>query len=48
MNLVKTAEICKMGKINSAIYRIERTRDNFLKAFSSISYKENLIWRTHG
>ena len=48
MNLVKTAEICKMGKINSAIYRIERTRANFLKAFSSISYKENLIWRTHG
>jgi len=48
MNLVKTAEICKMGKINSAIYRIERTRANFLKAFSSINCKENLIWRTHG
>ena len=50
MNLVNlnTAEIFKMGKINSAIYRIERTRANFLKAFSSISCKENLIWRTHG
>ena len=48
MDLGKTAEISKMGKINSAIYRIERTRANFLKAFSSIRCKENLIWRTHG
>jgi hypothetical protein len=37
MNLVKTAEIFKMGKINSAIYRIERARAHFLKAFSSIN-----------
>jgi len=48
MDLGKTAEICKMSKINFAIYRIERARANFPKAFSSINCKENLIWRTHG
>ena len=48
MNLVKTAEICKMGKINSAIYRIERTRANFLKAFSSINCKETLFGELMG
>ena len=48
MNLVKTAEIYKMGKINSAIYRIERARANFLKTFSSRNCKKILFGELMG
>ena len=38
MNLVKTAEICKMGKINSAIYRID------LKAYGDEHFQRIMIY----